>query len=158
MRVAWPLAMPISDRCPAWSAPMVGTSATVSPALRNLATSALRSFTVRTVAIDAAIFVSARGWSLLGLILDSGSRRYDCDQDRKMRPLRTRILAMGEPRVEIAERLSLPDRLELDKALLGDEETLVAALIERARVSEDEQREIAGIAETLVLAARAGRG
>ena len=65
---------------------------------------------------------------------------------------------MGEPRVEIAERLSLPDRLELDKALLGDEETLVAALIERARVSEDEQREIAGIAETLVLAARAGRG
>ena len=65
---------------------------------------------------------------------------------------------MGEPRVEIAERLSLPDRLELDKALLGYEETLVAALIERARVSEDEQREIAGIAETLVLAARAGRG
>ena len=50
---------------------------------------------------------------------------------------------MGEPRIEIAERLSLPDRADLNKALLGDEETLVAALIERARVSEDEQREIA---------------
>ena len=64
---------------------------------------------------------------------------------------------MGEPRIEIASRPSLPDRLELDKALLGDEETLVAALIERAPVSEDEQREIAGIAERLVLAAREGR-
>jgi RHH-type proline utilization regulon transcriptional repressor/proline dehydrogenase/delta 1-pyrroline-5-carboxylate dehydrogenase len=64
---------------------------------------------------------------------------------------------MGEPRVEIAERLSLPDRADLNKALLGDEETLVASLIERARASEDEQRKIAGIAERLVLAARAGR-
>ena len=45
----------------------------------------------------------------------------------------------------------------MNKALLGDEETLVAALIERARASEDEQREIAGIAEKLVLAAREGR-
>ena len=98
-----------------------------------------------------------RGWSLLGSILDFGSGRYDRDQDRKMRGLRTRVVAMGEPRVEIAERLSLPDRRELNKALLGDEETLVAALIERARASEDEQREIAGIAEKLVLAARAGR-
>jgi hypothetical protein len=42
---------------------------------------------------------------------------------------------MGEPRVELAERRSIQDRLELNKALLGDEETLVAALIERARVS-----------------------
>ena len=64
---------------------------------------------------------------------------------------------MGEPRIEIAARLSLPDRADLNKALLGDEETLVAALIERARASEDEQREIAGIAERLVLAAREGR-
>ncbi|MGB8710600.1 MAG: bifunctional proline dehydrogenase/L-glutamate gamma-semialdehyde dehydrogenase, partial [Methyloceanibacter sp.] len=64
---------------------------------------------------------------------------------------------MGEPRVEVAARLSLPDRADLNKALLGDEETLVAALIERARASEDEQREIAGIAERLVLAAREGR-
>ena len=64
---------------------------------------------------------------------------------------------MGEPRIEIAARLSLPDRADLNKALLGDEETLVAALIARARASEDEQREIAGIAERLVLAAREGR-
>jgi RHH-type proline utilization regulon transcriptional repressor/proline dehydrogenase/delta 1-pyrroline-5-carboxylate dehydrogenase len=64
---------------------------------------------------------------------------------------------MGEPRVELAERRSIQDRLELNKALLGDEETLVAALIERARVSDGERRQIAGIAERLVLAARAGR-
>jgi RHH-type transcriptional regulator, proline utilization regulon repressor / proline dehydrogenase / delta 1-pyrroline-5-carboxylate dehydrogenase len=64
---------------------------------------------------------------------------------------------MGEPKVEIAERLSLPDRVSLDKLLLGDEETLVEGLIERAQVSDDERRKIAGIAETLVLAARAGR-
>src|SRR4029077_11892569 len=49
-------------------------------------------------------------------------------------------------------------RRESNKALIGDEATLVADLIERARASEDEQREVAGIAETLVLAARAGRG
>ncbi|HEY9519920.1 MAG TPA: hypothetical protein VIQ39_00090, partial [Methyloceanibacter sp.] len=60
---------------------------------------------------------------------------------------------MGEPRVELAERRSIQDRLELNKALLGDEETLVAALIERARVSDGERRQIAGIAERLVLAA-----
>ena len=50
-RLPWPLATAISDRCPAWSAPMVGTSAIVSPACRHLATCALKSVTVRTVAI-----------------------------------------------------------------------------------------------------------
>jgi len=64
---------------------------------------------------------------------------------------------MGEPRIEIAARLSLPDRADLNKALLGDEETLVASLIARARTSEDEQRKIAAIAERLMLAAREGR-
>ncbi len=64
---------------------------------------------------------------------------------------------MGEQKVDIAERLSLPDRAALDKLLLGDEEALIKALIERARVGEDERREIAGIAENLVLAARVGR-
>jgi len=64
---------------------------------------------------------------------------------------------MGEPSVEIDVQLSLPDRADLNKALLGDEATLVASLIARARTSEDEQREIAAIAERLVLAAREGR-
>jgi RHH-type proline utilization regulon transcriptional repressor/proline dehydrogenase/delta 1-pyrroline-5-carboxylate dehydrogenase len=41
--------------------------------------------------------------------------------------------------------------------LLADEDTLVALLIEKARCSEAEQREIAGLAEQLVRAARAGR-
>src|SRR6478609_8896700 len=74
-----------------------------------------------------------------------------------MRGVRTRIVRMGEPRIEIAARLCLPDRADLNKALLGHEETLVAALIARARASEDERREIAAIAERLVLAAREGR-
>src|SRR4029079_11899267 len=74
-----------------------------------------------------------------------------------MRGVRTRIVRMGEPRIEIAARLCLPDRADLNKALLGDEETLVASLIARARTSEDEQRQIAGLAERLMLAAREGR-
>ena len=41
--------------------------------------------------------------------------------------------------------------------MLADEDRLVANLIEKARCSEDEQREIGRIAEKLVQAARAGR-
>jgi RHH-type transcriptional regulator, proline utilization regulon repressor / proline dehydrogenase / delta 1-pyrroline-5-carboxylate dehydrogenase len=64
---------------------------------------------------------------------------------------------MGEPKLKIGERLSLPSRAALGEALLADEDTLVASLIEKARCSETEQREIASLAEQLVRAARAGR-
>ena len=64
---------------------------------------------------------------------------------------------MGEPKLKIGENLSLPRRAGFREALLADEDRLVAALIERARCSEEEQREIAQLAEQLVLAARAGR-
>ena len=64
---------------------------------------------------------------------------------------------MGEPKLKIGENLSLPRRAGFREALLADEDQLVAALIERARCNEEEQREIAQLAEQLVLAARAGR-
>ncbi|HSB58956.1 MAG TPA: proline dehydrogenase family protein, partial [Methyloceanibacter sp.] len=64
---------------------------------------------------------------------------------------------MGEPKFKIGENLSLPSRAGLGAALLADEDKLVAALIEQAWCSEGEQREIARIAERLVLAAREGR-
>ena len=64
---------------------------------------------------------------------------------------------MGEPKLKIGENLSLPGRAGLSEALLADEDELVAALIDKARCSEEEQREIAQLAEQLVLVARAGR-
>src|ERR1700675_323796 len=87
-------------RWPSWSAPMVGTSATVSPALRQAARCALRSWTVRTVVmalvmlpLRAAATIAAnplvrhsgesRNPVLLGktrVALDTGLRRYDEDQ------------------------------------------------------------------------------
>jgi RHH-type transcriptional regulator, proline utilization regulon repressor / proline dehydrogenase / delta 1-pyrroline-5-carboxylate dehydrogenase len=64
---------------------------------------------------------------------------------------------MEEAKLKIGENLSLPGRTGLSQALLGDEDKRAAALIEQAQFSEDERRKIAGIAERLVLAARAGR-
>jgi RHH-type transcriptional regulator, proline utilization regulon repressor / proline dehydrogenase / delta 1-pyrroline-5-carboxylate dehydrogenase len=64
---------------------------------------------------------------------------------------------MGEPKFKIGERLSLPSRAALGEALLADEDTLVASLIEKARCSETERREISNLAEQLVCAARAAR-
>jgi RHH-type transcriptional regulator, proline utilization regulon repressor / proline dehydrogenase / delta 1-pyrroline-5-carboxylate dehydrogenase len=64
---------------------------------------------------------------------------------------------MGEPKLKIGRNLSLPSRVGLSQRLLADEDRLVASLIERARCNENEQREIAQLAEQLVLAARAGR-
>ena len=64
---------------------------------------------------------------------------------------------MGEPKLKIGQNLSLPSRDGLSQELLADEDRLVASLIERARCTENEQREIARLAEQLVLAARAGR-
>jgi RHH-type transcriptional regulator, proline utilization regulon repressor / proline dehydrogenase / delta 1-pyrroline-5-carboxylate dehydrogenase len=64
---------------------------------------------------------------------------------------------MGEPKFKVGENLSLRSRAGLSQALLADEDKLVAALIEKARCREVEQREIARLAEKLVLAARAGR-
>ena len=63
---------------------------------------------------------------------------------------------MGEPK-HIDASSVLPSRAGLSQKLLADEDTLVAALIDKARCSESEQREIAQLAEQLVLAARAGR-
>src|SRR5512134_1410580 len=51
----------------------------------------------------------------------------------------------------------LPSRAGLSQKLLADEDEVVAALIDKARCSESEQRDIAQLAEQLVLAARAGR-
>ena len=64
---------------------------------------------------------------------------------------------MGEPKLKIGENLSLPGHAGLSEALLADEDDLVVALIDKARCSEQEQREIAQLAEQLVLVARAGR-
>ena len=64
---------------------------------------------------------------------------------------------MGEPRVKTGENLTLPGRAALSDGMLADEDRLVANLIEKARCSEDEQREIERIAKELVQAARAGR-
>ena len=59
---------------------------------------------------------------------------------------------MGEPKFK-----SLRSRGALSETLVADESKLVSALIERARCSEGEQREIARLAEQLVRAAGAGR-
>jgi RHH-type proline utilization regulon transcriptional repressor/proline dehydrogenase/delta 1-pyrroline-5-carboxylate dehydrogenase len=64
---------------------------------------------------------------------------------------------MAEPRFKIGEDLSLPRLAGLSDALLADEDQLVTTLIERASCSADERRDIARVAETLVLAAREGR-
>ncbi len=64
---------------------------------------------------------------------------------------------MGEPELHIAETSALPSRADLSEALLADEGKLVAAMVERARFSDDEGHEIARLAEQLVQAARAGR-
>ena len=47
-----------SERCPAWSAPMVGISATVSPCSRQSRTTRRRSPTVRTVSRPASVDTS----------------------------------------------------------------------------------------------------
>src|SRR5262245_24847080 len=57
---------------------------------------------------------------------------------------------MGEPKPQIAQAAMNP-------ALLADEDTLVAALIEQARLTEEQQAETGRIAARLVEAARAGR-
>ena len=64
---------------------------------------------------------------------------------------------MGELKFKVGENLSLPSRAPLSEALLAEEGKLVETLIGRARVGENEQREIARLAERLVRAARAGR-
>src|SRR5262249_42642349 len=64
---------------------------------------------------------------------------------------------MGEPKFKTDETVSLPGSTPLSASLLADESELVKGLIERARVGEDEQHEIARLAERLVRAARAGR-
>src|SRR5215467_12784217 len=64
---------------------------------------------------------------------------------------------MGELKFKVGENLSLPSRARLSEALLADEGKLVETLIDRARVGENEQREIARLAERLVRAARARR-
>ena len=64
---------------------------------------------------------------------------------------------MGEPKVDIAATPGAPSREGLSAGLLTDEDKLVAALIEAARFSPEQQAEIARLAEQLVKAARAGR-
>jgi RHH-type proline utilization regulon transcriptional repressor/proline dehydrogenase/delta 1-pyrroline-5-carboxylate dehydrogenase len=64
---------------------------------------------------------------------------------------------MEQPSLKGGEAVSLPDRVGLSGALLADEDRLVAALIDEARLGPREQGEVAGLAERLVLAARAGR-
>ena len=67
------------------------------------------------------------------------------------------IYLMGEPKLKIGASLSPPDRKRLSEALLADEDSLVPALIEQARMSAEEQREIEALAARLVRAARKGR-
>ena len=64
---------------------------------------------------------------------------------------------MGEPKLHIAETSVLPSRAGLSEALHADEGKLVAALIEKARFSDDERQEVARLAGQLVQVARAGR-
>jgi RHH-type proline utilization regulon transcriptional repressor/proline dehydrogenase/delta 1-pyrroline-5-carboxylate dehydrogenase len=64
---------------------------------------------------------------------------------------------MGEPKLHIGRTGALPSRAVISGVLLADEGALVAALIDRARFSDAERREIARLAERLVQAARAGR-
>ena len=64
---------------------------------------------------------------------------------------------MREPRIDIAANTPLPGREAIGGALLADEDALVAALIEKARFSDDERQRIEAVATGLVEAARAGR-
>ncbi len=64
---------------------------------------------------------------------------------------------MGEPKLKIGASLSTSYRKRLSEALLQDEDSLVPALIEQARTSADEQREIEALAVRLVQSARNGR-
>lgn len=73
------------------------------------------------------------------------------------RGMRDYIPLMGEPKLKIGAPPITPDGKGLSEALLADEDKLVSALIEQARFSEEEQREIARLAGRLVQAARAGR-
>jgi RHH-type transcriptional regulator, proline utilization regulon repressor / proline dehydrogenase / delta 1-pyrroline-5-carboxylate dehydrogenase len=67
------------------------------------------------------------------------------------------IDAKVAPQADIAADLPLPSRAAIGEALLADEDRLVAALIDKARFSEDERRRIEAVATSLVEAARAGR-
>jgi RHH-type transcriptional regulator, proline utilization regulon repressor / proline dehydrogenase / delta 1-pyrroline-5-carboxylate dehydrogenase len=62
---------------------------------------------------------------------------------------------MAEPK--FAGNPAVPGRAALSAALLADEGRLVAALVEQARFSAEQQSEIARLAEKLVTAARGGR-
>jgi RHH-type proline utilization regulon transcriptional repressor/proline dehydrogenase/delta 1-pyrroline-5-carboxylate dehydrogenase len=64
---------------------------------------------------------------------------------------------MGEPKRHRFVPPPAPGRASLSEALLADEGMLIAALVERARCSEGEQRKIARLAAQLVRAAREGR-
>ena len=64
---------------------------------------------------------------------------------------------MGEPKPHIGHSVRLPSRAGISEALLAPEGPLVQALIEQARFSEAQRRDIATIASDLVKAARAGR-
>ena len=64
---------------------------------------------------------------------------------------------MDAPIAESGSRAPLPDRAGLNAALLADEDTLVAELIEAARLNGETRRRISGLAMRLVKAARAGR-
>jgi len=64
---------------------------------------------------------------------------------------------MGEPRADTAATLSLPSRAAIGEALLADEDQLITALIEQARLSEAQRQRVTAVATRLVEAARAGR-
>lgn len=64
---------------------------------------------------------------------------------------------MDAPTAELGARAPLPDRAGLNAALLADEDTVVAGLIEAAQLDGETRRRIAGLATRLVEAARAGR-
>src|SRR6185437_8732257 len=64
---------------------------------------------------------------------------------------------MGEPKRDNAAPPSPPSRQAISKALLADEGPLVESLIERARLSADDRRQIERLAGDLVKAAREGR-
>ena len=64
---------------------------------------------------------------------------------------------MGAPKLDIAAIPKLPSREAISAALLADEDTLVAALIAKARFGGDERQRIEAVATRLVEAARAGR-
>ncbi|WP_204376689.1 bifunctional proline dehydrogenase/L-glutamate gamma-semialdehyde dehydrogenase PutA [Methyloceanibacter marginalis] len=64
---------------------------------------------------------------------------------------------MGAPRADIAATLSLPSRAAIGGALLADEDQLVTALIEQARLSDEQKKRVTAVATRLVEAARTGR-